>query len=204
MRPRLTHVLVMLFVFASLAACAGAEEEGAANSEATNTEGEGAEEVEVAMQNTDGDDVGTVLMSQNGDMVSVESEFTDIEGPGYRGFHVHENAMCEPEDPEGAFMSAGDHYNPDGVDHSDHPGDFPPLLVNEDGTATSTTETDRFALEDLAEGAAVIVHADPDNSGHIPDRYTSDESGEPGPDEETLSTGDAGDRQACGVIGGGE
>ena len=43
------------------------------------------------------------------------------------------------------------------------------------------------------DGAAVMVHADPDNHAHIPSRYG-------GPDEDTLATGDAGDRIACGVF----
>ncbi|MDD9205268.1 superoxide dismutase family protein, partial [Georgenia sp. 10Sc9-8] len=45
-------------------------------------------------------------------------------------------------------------------------------------------------------GAALIVHSDRDNLAHIPERYASD-----GPDEDTLGTGDAGDRLACAVLG---
>jgi len=43
-----------------------------------------------------------------------------------------------------------------------------------------------------------MIHADRDNAGNIPDRYATD-SGEPGPDEDTLATGDSGDRVACGL-----
>ncbi|RDU37162.1 hypothetical protein DRW41_10810 [Neobacillus piezotolerans] len=58
---------------------------------------------------------------------------------------------------------------------------------------------DRLTIDQLKkEKLAVIVHANPDNFGNIPDRYQTD--GKPGPDEATLKTGDAGDRQACGVI----
>lgn len=60
-----------------------------------------------------------------------------------------------------------------------------------------TVATDRISAEDLLDddGAALIIHDNPDNYGNIPERYAPD-----GPDEETLSTGDAGDRQACGVF----
>ena len=46
---------------------------------------------------------------------------------------------------------------------------------------------------------ALIIHADADNFGNIPGRY-SREGGATGPDDTTLATGDAGGRVACGVI----
>ena len=49
------------------------------------------------------------------------------------------------------------------------------------------------------DGSAIIVHSDADNFAHIPERYAED-----GPDEDTLKTGDAGDRTACGVVEEGE
>lgn len=76
------------------------------------------------------------------------------------------------------------------------------LEVRTDGGAKLVTTTDSFTAADLlgGEGTALIIHQDPDNFGNIPDRYTS-KSGAPGPDQETLATGDAGKRVACGVIG---
>ena len=44
-----------------------------------------------------------------------------------------------------------------------------------------------------------MIHAMRDNQANIPDRYRSKGKGA-GPDAETLDTGDAGDRVACGVI----
>ncbi len=41
---------------------------------------------------------------------------------------------------------------------------------------------------------------DADNFANIPPRYTQ-KNGTPGPDQETMATGDAGKRVACGVIG---
>ena len=70
--------------------------------------------------------------------------------------------------------------------------------------------TDRYTVADIV-GAAVIVHADPDNYANIPDRYVAPGPSAspvasavpvmvPGPDAATLATGDAGPRIACGVI----
>jgi Cu-Zn family superoxide dismutase len=72
---------------------------------------------------------------------------------------------------------------------------MPVLLVNSDGTGKVSFETDRFALKDLfdEDGSAIIVHALPDNYANIPERY-----GEV--DQDTLETGDSGERIACGAI----
>ena len=97
--------------------------------------------------------------------------------------------------------------------HPDHAADQPVLLVNADGTGSGTFSTDRYAVADIV-GAAVIVHANPDNYANIPDRYVAPgpsaspvASAEPvmvpGPDAATLATGDAGPRIACGVIASG-
>ena len=58
----------------------------------------------------------------------------------------------------------------------------------------------RFRVDHMQEavaeigGVAVVVHAGADNFANIPTRYA------PAPDEQTLMTGDAGSRIACGVI----
>jgi Cu-Zn family superoxide dismutase len=67
------------------------------------------------------------------------------------------------------------------------------------------TTTDGFTKDDLltGKGTAIVIHAGADNFGNIPaDRYTQ-VNGSPGPDQTTMSTGDAGKRVACGVIGAG-
>lgn len=83
------------------------------------------------------------------------------------------------------------------VHHPDHAGDLPNLMVAQDGTAQLSVVTDRLTPELLTaeDGAAVIVHSQPDNHGNVPERYAPG-----GPDEDTLATGDAGERTACGVI----
>ncbi|MDQ4071085.1 MAG: superoxide dismutase family protein [Actinomycetota bacterium] len=80
--------------------------------------------------------------------------------------------------------------------HPGHAGDQPVLLVLNDRTSETRFTTDRYSLSDLLvpEGRAVIVHANPDNYGNVPERYTRRI------DDATRSTSDAGDRIACGVI----
>ncbi|WP_059102956.1 superoxide dismutase family protein [Shouchella shacheensis] len=153
------------------------------------------------MEDVGGESLGEVHFSeQESGQTMVNVEVEGLPAGGVHGFHVHENNACDADDSEGAFMSAGSHYNPEDTDHANHAGDMPPLFVNEDGSAAMTVVVDGFTPEDLVENGAVIIHEGPDNVGNIPDRYQSEEQEEPGPDEETLSTGDAGDRLACGVI----
>lgn len=163
-----------------------------------------------AVANADGDEVGTAEISApDGDdagTTELSVSFSGLE-PGMYGMHVHAVGVCEPDstapdddsdDPEtGDFLSAGGHLGADGHDHPDHGGDLPALLVNENGEGRMTVTTDRIEDSDLLDddGSALIVHEDPDNYGNIPERYAPD-----GLDEDTLSTGDAGGRQACGVF----
>lgn len=138
--------------------------------------------------------------------------------PGFHGFHVHATGQCDPnaQDTSGAvvpFFTAGGHYNPSTTTHGAHAGDMPPLLVTDDGTAILRFKTDRFKNRDLmdADGSAVIMHAGPDNLGHVPattatgdERYHSHSETASdytfGPDALTKATGDAGARFACGVV----
>jgi Cu-Zn family superoxide dismutase len=126
---------------------------------------------------------------------------------GFHGFHIHAVGACDPTatDPAGnvvPFVTAGGHLNPAGAGHGQHAGDLPLLLVTQDGTARSTTESDAVTFADIldADGSAFIVHAAPDNYANIPTRYVSSTTGQPGPDAATLGTGDSGGRVACGVI----
>jgi Cu-Zn family superoxide dismutase len=126
---------------------------------------------------------------------------------GFHGFHIHTTGKCDPNfvDSTGTrvpFGSAGGHLNPAGVTHGDHAGDLPSLLVNRDGRAAAAVVTDAVTLSNIfdADGAAIIVHASPDNFANIPSRYVSSTTGLPGPDAATLATGDSGGRTACGVI----
>jgi Cu-Zn family superoxide dismutase len=139
-----------------------------------------------------GETVGRVWMREHRRLGGVQL-FAVARGlpPGFHGFHIHTTGRCDAPD----FTTAGGHFNPDGTDHGAHAGDLPSLLVMEDGTAKLATATDRFSIDDLrdADGSAVMVHSGPDNFANIPSRYGT-------PDQETLATGDAGSRIACGVV----
>ena len=130
--------------------------------------------------------------------------------PGFHGLHVHSVGQCEaPSTPPtggdpGDFLSAGGHLQVPG--HSSYPasGDLPNLFVKEDGSAMLVVATDAFTMEDLtgSEGTALMVHESPSNFGNIPPEKYTQVNGTPGPDQDTLATGDAGSRVACGVITG--
>jgi Cu-Zn family superoxide dismutase len=142
--------------------------------------------------NAAGEEVGDVWMREDrrSGGVLVFARVRDLP-PGFHGFHIHTTGLCEAP----GFTTAGGHFNPADTSHGAHAGDLPSLLVTEDGTAILATATDRFSLDDLRDddGSAVIVHAGPDNFANIPPRYGT-------PDEDTLATGDAGSRLACGVV----
>ncbi|MGO1417314.1 MAG: superoxide dismutase family protein [Candidatus Corynebacterium faecigallinarum] len=159
-----------------------------------------------SVANADGEEVGTAEISGADGASELSVDVSGLE-PGMYGMHLHAVGACEPDstapdadadDPEtGDFLSAGGHLGADGHDHPDHGGDLPALLVNEDGSGSMTVTTDRIDEAELLDddGSAIIIHEDADNYGNVPERYAPD-----GPDEDTLSTGDAGGRQACGVF----
>jgi len=184
------------------------EEAGSAGSTEEQTDAD----LEVMLMSPGGTQVGTVEMTEMQGAGGSEDRHLEIhvtvenQEPGFKGFHVHETGLCEPDsasptDPAttGAFLSAGGHLAAEGEDHGDHTGDLPSLSVGEDGTGSLTVMTDAFTLADLedADGSAVMVHEGPDNFANIPERYAPD-----GPDDETLRTGDSGGRAACAVVGG--
>ncbi|PLR81154.1 superoxide dismutase family protein [Bacillus sp. V33-4] len=142
--------------------------------------------------------VGTVSFSEHDEHILIKASMTGLK-PGHHGFHIHEKGVCEPDAAEGPFTTAGGHFNPNNEMHSGHAGDMPSLYVNEDGTANYSAVFDRLTMEQITEQElAVMIHEKPDNFGNIPDRYQA--AGQGGPDAETRKTGDAGKRQACGVI----
>lgn len=155
------------------------------------------------VEDVEGNEVGAVRFAEISTGTEVVAEVQGLE-PGFYGLHVHGTGLCEPDsaapgnpDTTGAFLSAGGHLGADAGEHPDHAGDLPSLYVTEAGLGFLTTVTDRFGVEDLADddGSAVMIHSGRDNYANVPERYAPE-----GPDEETLSTGDAGPRLACGVV----
>ncbi len=131
--------------------------------------------------------------------------------PGFHGVHIHSVGKCEANSvaPNGGapgdFLSAGGHYQAPGHTGEPMSGDLTSLQVRMVGSALLVTTTDAFTKVDLlaGQGTAIMIHAGSDNFANIPaDRYTQ-ANGTPGPDQTTMSTGDAGKRVACGVIGAG-
>ncbi len=131
---------------------------------------------------------GKFLFKQkSGGPTMIVGQVTGLE-PGLHGFHIHEFG-----DLSNGCESAGAHYNPDGVDHGDiekgHVGDLGNIEADSSGTAKVEIIAKRVDLigDRSIVGRAIVVHADQDDLGK-------------GGDDESLKTGNAGDRLACGVI----
>jgi len=135
---------------------------------------------------------GVIHFSQAdvGAPVAVEGELRGLaEGP--HGFHVHEFG-----DNTNGCTSAGGHFNPHGkthgapVDDVRHAGDLGNVEAGADGVANVKISDCGISLAGPLSiiGRTVVVHADVDDLGK-------------GGHELSLTTGNAGARQACGVIG---
>ncbi|KAJ7543898.1 hypothetical protein O6H91_09G057600 [Diphasiastrum complanatum] len=111
--------------------------------------------------------------------------------PGLHGFHVHAFG-----DTTNGCMSTGPHFNPYNMEHGGpkdeirHAGDLGNLRANSDGIAEVAIQDNQIPLSGSNSilGRAVVVHTDPDDLGK-------------GGHELSKSTGNAGGRIACGVIG---
>jgi Cu-Zn family superoxide dismutase len=131
---------------------------------------------------------GTILFIQApGTPTLIKGTVSGLE-PGDHGFHIHEFG-----DMSKGCESMGAHYNPDNVDHgnedSGHVGDLGNINAGKDGVATVYKIAKHVDLigDRSVVGRGVVVHADPDDLGQ-------------GKNAESLKTGNAGDRLACGVI----
>jgi superoxide dismutase, Cu-Zn family len=173
----------------------------------------GAESLTTNLIAPDGTKVATAKFEFADGYVTITVETTGKGSltPGFHGVHIHSVGKCEahsvaPNGGEpGDFLSAGGHYQAPGHTGEPMSGDLTSLQVRKDGGALLVTTTDAFTKEDLlaGQGTTIMIHAGSDNFANIPaDRYTQ-VNGVPGPDQTTMSTGDAGKRVACGVIGAG-
>jgi len=156
------------------------------------------------VHDVNGANLGTIVIQPIGGKLRISGHLTGL-APGFHGFHIHGVGICDPQatDATGAvvpFASAGSHLNPAATTHGHHAGDLPLLYVSADGTTNSLVDSDaaNFTAIFDADGAALIIHALPDNYANIPARYSA--GGVAGPDTATLGTGDSGGRVACGVI----
>lgn len=111
--------------------------------------------------------------------------------PGLHGFHVHEKG-----DLTKGCSSAGAHFNPYQVHHGApndplrHVGDLGNIQVGEDGVAQVDGTDHYLTLMGVrgAVGRAIVIHEKEDDLGR-------------GRTEDSLKTGSAGSRLACGIVG---
>ncbi|CDO86755.1 superoxide dismutase [Mycobacterium triplex] len=184
-----------------------------APSATAGTASEGKQSITTHLRAPDGTQVATATFEFANGYATVTIATTG-EGqiaPGFHGVHIHKVGKCEANSvgptggAPGDFLSAGGHFQAPG--HSNEPasGDLTSLEVRKDGAGMLVTTTDAFAMDDLLSGekTAIIIHAGADNFANIPPERYSQANGTPGPDATTMSTGDAGKRVACGVIGAG-
>ncbi|RCV88697.1 superoxide dismutase family protein [Billgrantia montanilacus] len=149
-------------------------------------------DVEMHLVSTDGveDSIGTITLEERDYGLLLTPDLGELP-PGVYGFHVHENASCEPGENDDGEMTAagaaGGHYDPDDTDTHQGPygdghlGDLPVLVVNEEGEANLPVLAPRLSLDDM-DGRSLMIHAGGDTYSDEP------------------HLGGGGDRMACGVV----
>lgn len=111
--------------------------------------------------------------------------------PGKHGFHLHEFG-----DTTNGCISTGPHFNPNKMTHGApedevrHAGDLGNIVANTEGVAEATIVDNQIPLSgpNAVVGRALVVHELEDDLGK-------------GGHELSLTTGNAGGRLACGVVG---
>jgi superoxide dismutase, Cu-Zn family len=149
--------------------------------------GTAATRLSATMRNAQGRDLGILTLTQAGQGMRVSGRLAGLP-PGQHAIHLHTTGRCDAP----KFESAGGHWNPTNAQHGTrapggpHLGDMPNITVGQDSsvavevTTPGGTFRNQNALLDT-DGAAVVIHAKPD-------------------DYRTQPSGDAGDRIACGVV----
>eukprot|EP00127_Corallochytrium_limacisporum_P001454 Clim_evm7s57 gene=Clim_evmTU7s57 len=133
---------------------------------------------------------GIVYFQQKeGEHCQISGKITGL-SDGDHGFHVHEFGNVTQ-----GCVTAGGHFNPHGRTHGGpddderHIGDMG--NVQSSGGVAEFTKVDKVISlfgEHTILGRSVVVHADPDDLGR-------------GGHDDSKTTGHAGGRKACGVIG---
>ncbi|XP_031571073.1 superoxide dismutase [Cu-Zn]-like [Actinia tenebrosa] len=135
---------------------------------------------------------GTIHFTQEGDgkPCHVSGEVTGLT-EGKHGFHIHQYG-----DNTNGCTSAGSHFNPFNKNHGGpedaerHVGDLGNIVAGKDGVAKVDMMDKQVTLlgEHSVVGRSVVVHVGEDDLGK-------------GGHDDSLTTGHAGGRLACGVIG---
>ena len=143
------------------------------------------------LEDASGNPVGDATFTEGPNGVTINANLQpgqDAAGPGAHGVHLHETGSISPD-----FEAAGEHFNPTGAQHGlenpegPHAGDLEEIVVNEDGSASYTTTTNRVTLAGGensildSDGSTLIIHAGSD-------------------DQETDPSGESGGRVIAGVI----
>ncbi|XP_009418259.2 superoxide dismutase [Cu-Zn], chloroplastic-like [Musa acuminata AAA Group] len=145
--------------------------------------------VAVLKGNSDVEGVVTLVQEDNGP-TTVNVRVTGLT-PGLHGFHLHEYG-----DTTNGCISTGAHFNPNKMTHGApedevrHAGDLGNIVANSEGVAEATKVDSQIPLSGLNSvvGRALVVHELEDDLGK-------------GGHELSLTTGNAGGRLACGVVG---
>ncbi|XP_066997624.2 superoxide dismutase [Cu-Zn] [Anabrus simplex] len=149
------------------------------------------EETRTAVVHLVGTTRGNVTLTQTGTGPVTVTGIIEGLNPGQQhGFHIHEKGDIS------SCMNAGGHYNPHGKKHggpSDkerHVGDLGNIQADSNGIAhiSITDSMIKLTGQHSVIGRSVVVHAEPDDLG---------KGGKP----DSLTTGHAGARLTCGVIG---
>jgi Cu-Zn family superoxide dismutase len=167
----------MLFVTVAFAAVAAAPLVGCVHAEPAGG-------ASMALVNGSGQTIGDVRAWQTSGGVSFRINASALPH-GIHGIHVHSVGRCEGPD----FTSAGPHWNPAGKHHGlnnpagPHAGDLPNVEVAANGVLQATVVLAGASMANLldADGAALVIHAAPD-------------------DNMTDPSGNSGARIACAVV----
>ncbi|KAL8201580.1 hypothetical protein R6Q57_010727 [Mikania cordata] len=117
-------------------------------------------------------------------VTQVRGKITGLK-PGLHGFHIHALG-----DTTNGCNSTGPHFNPLNKDHgapwddARHAGDLGNIVAGQDGSCFIIPLSGQYSIL----GRAVVIHADSDDLGR-------------GNHELSKTTGNAGARVGCGVIG---
>lgn len=136
---------------------------------------------------------GVVTFTQENESAptTISWEITGNGANALRGFHIHQFG-----DNTNGCTSAGPHFNPQGKNHGApedddrHVGDLGNIATDSNGVAKGTKQDTLITLfgEHSVVGRSVVVHDATDDLGK-------------GGHADSLKTGNAGGRAACGVIG---
>lgn len=149
----------------------------------------------VAMIDNDGNETGTIQLSETKAGVLLAVNLQELKPNGEHAFHIHEKGDCSPLE---TFKNAGGHFNPHGHHHGlhhpegHHAGDMPNLKPNDKGAIVAQVLNRKITLltEETPDGRASVF--DKDGSSIVIHQSADDHVSQP--------SGAAGPRIMCGEI----